>query len=168
MSTGTNKLKASAFVSNPIIRAVPLSNPPIIRVVPLSSSPLQWELEGNVEIRLVVHKPVKTPIPRKPSSVTVLLIPRKSEICGWRLKSAILVQVSRTRRESVATTWLEGIAEYGTGAGDNEAISDLVVSLGEYRKSLEKRERKLGDSARKELDCLVRLIERSPASKRSR
>ena len=86
------------------------------------------------------------------------------------MKSVILVQVSRTRRESVATTWLEGVAEYGTGAGDNEAISDLVVSLGEYRKALEKRERKLGDSARKELDCLRRLIERkrSPASSRSR
>ena len=159
MSTVTNKLKASAFVSNPMIR-----------VVPLSSSPLQWELEGNVEIRLVVHKPIKTPSLRKPSSVTVLLIPRKSEIGGWRLKSVMLVQVSRSRRESVATTWLEGIAEYGTGAGDNEAVSDLVVSLGEYRRSLEKRERKLGDSARKELDCLRRLIERkrSPARSRSK
>ena len=168
MSTGTNKLKASAFVSNPIIRAVPLSNPPIIRVVPLSSSPLQWEMEGSAEIRLVVHKPVKTPISRKPSSVTVLLIPRKSEIGGWRLKSVMLVQVSRARRESVATIWLEGVAEYGTGAEDDEAISDLVGSLGEYRKALEKRERKLGGSARKELDCLRRLIERSSASSRSR
>ena len=157
MSTGTNKLKASAFVSNPIIR-----------VVPLPSSPLQWELESSAEIKLVVHKPVRTPIPRKPSSVTVLLIPRKSEIGGWRLKSVTLVQVSLARRESVATIWLEGVAEYGTGAGDNEAISDLVVSLGEYRKSLEKREKKLGDSARKELDCLRRLIEHSPASSRSR
>ena len=84
------------------------------------------------------------------------------------MESVMLVQISHARRESVATIWLEGIAEYGTGAGDSEAISDLVVSLGEYRKSLEKRERKLGDSARKELDCLVRLIEHSPASSRSR
>ena len=157
MSTGTNKLKASAFVSNPMIR-----------VVPLSSSPIQWEMEDSAEIRLVVHKPVKTPSLRKPSSVTVLSVPRDSEIGSWRLKSVMLVQVSRARRESVATIWLEGVAEYGTGAGDNEAISDLVVSLGEYRKSLEKRERKLGDSARKELDCLRRLIEHSPASSRSR
>ena len=157
MSTVTNKLKASAFVSNPMIR-----------VVPLPSSPIQWESVSSAEIRLVVRKPVKTPGLIKPSSVTVLSIPRDSEIGGWRLKSVMLVQISRARRELVATIWLEGFAEYGTGVGDNEAISDLVVSLGEYRKSLEKRERKLGDSARKELDCLRRLIERSPASSRSR
>lgn len=156
MSTGTNKLKASAFVSNPIIR-----------VVPLSSSPIQWKPKTSLEIRLLVHKPVKTPIIRKPNALTVLSIPRDSEIGGWRLKSVMLVQISRARRESLATTWLEGIAEYGTAEGDSEAIIDLVISLGEYRESLEKREGNLGDSARKELDCLRSLIERSGVSSSS-
>lgn len=153
MGTITNELNASVFVSSPMIR-----------LVPLSSSPIQWESQRSEEIRLVVHKPVKTPNLRKPSSVTVMSIPRDSEIGGWRLKSMMLVEISRARRESVATTWLEGVAEYGTGVGNDEAISDLVVSLGEYRKALEKRERKLGDSARRELDCLRRLIERFPTN----
>ena len=156
MSTGTNKLKASAFISNPMLR-----------VVPLSQSPVLWEMENSVEIKLVIHKPVKTPILRNPNSVTVLSIPRGSEIGDWRLKSVLLVQISHSRSESVATTWLEGVAEYGAGTGDNEAISDLVVSLGEYRKSLEKREKKLGDSTRKELDCLRRLIKFSPINSSS-
>ena len=160
MSTSTNKLKASAFVSNPIIRAVPSLNPSIIRVVPLSSSPLQWEWEGSTEITLVVHKPVKTPNFRKPTSVTILSIPRDSKIAGWHLKSLLLVQMSHTRKGSVATTWLEGIAEYGAAKNESGAITDLVVSLGEYLEALERREKDLGDSARKELNCLLKLIKR--------
>jgi len=88
------------------------------------------------------------------------MLPRDSEIGDWRLKSIILVQIRTTRKEWLATTWLEGIAEYGVGEGGSEAIIDLVVSLGEYRESLEKREVNLGDSARRELDYLRRLIER--------
>jgi len=157
MKTISNKLKASAFVSNPGIQ-----------VDSLSSFPIQLELKISPEIRLVVHKPGKTPSLRKTSSLTVLSIPRNSEISGWCLKSVMLVQVSRAQKESLAMIWLEGVAEYGTGEGDSEAITDLVVSIGEYRESLEKREKKLGDSARKELDCLRRLIERSSASSHSR
>ena len=149
MSTVTNLLKASAFVSNPMIR-----------VVPLLSSPIQWESESSAEIRLVVHKPVKTPNLRKPSSMTVLSIPRDSEIAGWHLKSLLLVQISHTQKGSVATTWLEGIAEYGAAKNGSEAITDLVVSLGEYLEALERREKDLGDSACNELNCLRRLIKR--------
>ncbi len=149
MSTVTNLLKASAFVSNPMIR-----------VVPSLSSPIQWESESSVEIRLVAHKPVKTPNIRKPSSVTILSIPRDSEIAGWHLKSLLLVQISHTQKGSVATTWLEGIAEYGATKDESGAITDLVVSLGEYLEALERREKDLGDSARNELNCLRRLIKR--------
>ena len=42
-----------------------------------------------------------------------------------------------------------------------EAIIDLVISLGEYHESLEEHEEDLGDSARRDLDCLRRLIRRS-------
>ena len=157
MSTVTNKLEASAFVSNPVIQ-----------VVPLSTSPIQWELESSAEIRLVVHKPVKTPNLRKPSSVTILSIPRNSEIVGWHLKSLLLVQINHTQKESVATTWLEGIAEYGVAKNESGAIIDLVVSLGEYLEALERREKNLGDSARKELNYLRRLIGRSQTGSSSR
>jgi len=149
VSTVTNLLKASAFVSNPMIR-----------VVPSLSSPIQWESESNAEIRLVVHKPVKTPNLRKPSSVTTLSIPRDSKFAGWHLKSLLLVQISHTQKGSVATTWLEGIAEYGAAKNESGAITDLVVSLGEYLEALQRREKDLGDSACKELNYLRRLIKR--------
>ena len=73
------------------------------------------------------------------------------------------MQIRYTPKEYVAATWLEGIAEYGAAQGQTEAVADLVVSLGEYKESLEKRETKLGDSARRELDYLRRLIKRVPS-----
>lgn len=134
---------------------------PEIRVVSESNPSVELVPETGPEIRLVVHKPGGTPRLRRVSAVTVVSILRDAEIRGYRLKLAMLVELHRARRESLATTWLEGVAEYGTGKTDDEAITDLVVSLGEYRECLEKRERSLGNSARKELDCLRRLIERS-------
>lgn len=151
MDTASNELVSLPYVCTPKIRAVSLP-----------SSSIPWSSETSSEIRLLVHKPVKTPRLYKLSSITVLSIPRDSEIVGWHLKSLLLVQVSHTRRGSLATTWLEGVAEYGTGKDQAEAVTDLVISLGEYCKSLEKQEDKLGDSARKELNCLRRLIKRSP------
>ena len=150
MEVVSNKVDAAAFVSSPEVWVTPSSNPAI-----------QCKLETGQDIRLLVHKPIKTPSLRRPNSLTVFSILPNSEMGGWRLKSVLLAQVSRARRESLAVTWLEAVAEYGTGKGDGEAITDLVVSLGEYLESLEKRAKKLGSSAQRELDCLRRLIERS-------
>lgn len=108
------------------------------------------------KIRITAHKTAKTP-----KVVMALTIPRDTLIAGWFLKSLLLVQVKPARRGSVATTWLEGIAEYGAAENETDAITDLIISLGEYREALERRQRKLGDSARKELDYLRKLIERS-------
>jgi hypothetical protein len=66
----------------------------------------------------------------------------------------------RVGREWVATTWLEGVLEYGNGATANDSLADLIVSIGEYRESLERREEDLGDSALRELSYLRRLISR--------
>ena len=154
MSTISSQLTASAFFSSPEIGLVALSSPPI-----------RFDWLTNPEFKpLVLHKPVKTPNPRKADSLTVpayLVISNDSQIGDWRLKSVMVVQLRRTRKQWLATTWLEGVAEYGTAETDGEAITDLVVSLGEYRESLEKREKKLGDSARNELAYLRNLIERS-------
>lgn len=150
MNTASNGLITSAHVYDRQVQVVPLSSPLI---------QLSWST--SPQIRLTVHKPVKTPSVRKPNTLTVLAIPRDSEIGGWRLKSVMLVQISHSRRGSAATTWFESVAEYGTGQGEAEAITDLVVSLGEYLEALEKRQKELGDSAQKELDYLRRLINRT-------
>ncbi len=172
----SNELQPSVFVSSPEICVVPslssLIQPfvfvssPEICVVPSLSPLIQLKSETSPDIRLVVHKPGKTLIRRKPNTVTVLALPKDTErdIAGWLLKSVLLVQIRRTAKEFVATTWLEAIAEYGVGKAESEAITDLVVSLGEYRQSLEKREANLGDLARRELDYLRRLIEPLPGN----
>ena len=125
------------------------------------SCPVELNWATSAEIKLKPHKPIKTPNPRKLDSLAVLCIPRDSTIDDWRLKSLMVVQLRRMRKECLATTWLEGMAEYGTGYTDGEAITDLVVSVGEYRESLKQREERLCDSAQRELALLRKLIERS-------
>lgn len=149
MSTIGNELARRAFVTGPEIR-----------IGPLLSSPIEVNWQTSPQIEFEVGKAQKTPNPRKADSLTVVAVPRDSKMGGWRLKSLIVVQIRRVGRESVATTWLEGIPEYGAGKADGDAIVDLVVSLGEYLESLQKQQGNLGDSVRKEMDYLGRVIER--------
>jgi len=177
--TNNNEMPSSAFVSNPEICVAAVPSPPInsafvsnpeIRVAAVPSLPIKLKSETSSEIIFIMHNPGNTLTSGKPNTVklthgrfntlTVFTLPRDSEIGDWRLKSIILAQIRHTRKEWLATTWLEGIAEYGVGEDTSDAIIDLVVSLGEYRESLEKQEANLGDSAQRELDHLRRIIER--------
>ena len=148
MNTVSNALSDLPFVSD--------SN---IRVMPSSSIPAEITPETSPEIMITFCKTGTTRTQRRQSSLTVLAIPGGTKISGWHVKSVMLVQVSRTRKESVATIWLENVVEYGVGKKDNEAIIDLIVSIGEYKQSLEKLKKKLGDSSRKDLENLCKLIE---------
>ena len=94
----------------------------------------------------------------------VPILKKEVGIPGWRVNSTLLIQLERTQKQSLATMWLEGVAEYGAGEDDNEAIMDLITSLAEYRECLEEREQNLGDSSRKELACLRNLIERDASN----
>ena len=149
--TISNQLSPKAFVHS---RRIQINRwvSPHIDLSPTTSPNIKYE----------ALKPARTPSSRKYNSITVLSIPRDTEIEGWRLKLVTLVRVYPRRKESVAMTWLEGAAEYGVGMNESEAITDLVVSLGEYREALEKQENKLGVSTQKELNCLRNLIERAP------
>lgn len=110
----------------------------------------------------VIYSPVRTPNLRKADSLTVFAIPQDTSIKGWHLKSALLGHLRPVRKQWIATTWLEGVEEYGTGKTESEAVVDLVTSLGEYRLSLEKREKNIGELTKRELGYLRRLIEPSP------
>ena len=150
MANASNELTQAPFVYNFRIRG---------KFLP--SSPIPSFFETGPQIKMTVHKAVKTPKIRNLRSVTVLCTPGDMLIADWHLKSLLLVQLTPARKGSVATAWLEGIAEYGTAENETDAITDLVISLGEYREALERREENLGNSARRELDYLRRLIERS-------
>jgi len=145
----SNELNASAFVSSAVLTLEPT-------IIPF----IQWQSQGSPEMDYAVRESIQTPIVTTPQSVTVLSIPMDTELAGWYIKSLLLTEIQHTPEGSIAKTWLEGVCEYGTSKDENEALSDLVTSLGEYRESLEDREDSLGESARKDLIYLRKLIDR--------
>ena len=147
----SNELQRSAFVSSPEV-TIRLRFSPEIRL----------ESHSSPKIRFQSLQSASTLTRGNASTLTVLALPGDAKIAGYLLKLVILVQIRRTSTEYLATTWLEGLEEYGMGETESEAIADLVVSLGEYRESLERREPSLGHLARMELDHLRRVIEPSP------
>lgn len=96
---------------------------------------------------------------RRPLSVVPLL--RGDVVGNWRMDATLLIRLQRGPKRWVATTWLEGVTEYGEGSTQTEATVDLIQSLGEYCESLRRREGKLGVSARRELAHLCRMLQRS-------
>ncbi len=94
------------------------------------------------------------------SGLISLIIPQDTKISDLRLQSLLVVQIRQTQEGVLAETWLEGVYEYGAGQDASAAVTDLIVSLGEYLGVLENRQGKLGDSAKHEFDALRRLIKR--------
>ncbi|MBI4298531.1 MAG: hypothetical protein HY666_02070 [Chloroflexi bacterium] len=114
----------------------------------------------NAPMNITVHKALKTPLPRAIETLTTFPLLATSVIQNWRLKATLMVQLRHKHKMWSATTWLEGVAEYGTGKTADEALVDLIVSLGDYLESLKKRKARLGASALEELKHLESLIER--------
>lgn len=75
----------------------------------------------------------------------------------WRLASDLVVEVKMTGSAIVAIH--HGVDEYGIGDTVDAAIEDLLTSLADYRLSLEKREDRLADKPRRDLDTLRKLLE---------
>lgn len=147
MTTVSSPLPLSTIRSTDVISSKAYSSPAV---------KLQSHRTGYVKVTSL--QTAKTPVFRRGESVTVCAIPPGDPaIEGWRLKSALLVQIRWTRKQCLAITWLEGVSEYGAGATEAEAIEDLIVSIGEYRDLLERREANLGNP--KELAYLRTLIE---------
>jgi hypothetical protein len=119
-----------------------------------------WFFRNSENVRLEVAASAGTPATADVSSLTVLSIPKDTEISGIHLRSILLVQIRRTQEGILAETWLEGVYEYGTGQDDTQAIIDLVISLDEYLRVLNRKKKQLGASARKELDALRKLVGR--------
>ena len=91
-------------------------------------------------------------------SLEMRLLHEEYEVCGYKLKTQLLVELRQTWQQCLASTGLEGVIEYGVGKSDTEAIVDLVSSLGDYKASLMKRKDTLGQSAIHDLEFLERLI----------
>lgn len=74
------------------------------------------------------------------------------------MSTSLMVNIEVSEQGWLATTYLAELAEYGFGTSQEDAISELLTSLSDYRVSLEKREERLGPSAKDELTKLRGLI----------
>lgn len=110
------------------------------------------------DITLVGIQSIGTPVPYQISTITVFPIHKDQVISGITIKSVIVIQLIPIQEGVLAETWLEGVYEYGVGENDTKAIEDLIISLNEYLIVLNKNRDTIGDSAKKELDALQRLI----------
>ena len=92
--------------------------------------------------------------------VGIATIPKGTIIGGGPWKTR-LVSVAELRREGskiVATNY--NVDEYGIGDSSEEALADLLVSLVDYRASLEKRENRLAAKEQSDLAWLKTLLEK--------
>lgn len=143
-----NETGRDSFVSTPSIHFTPVSSP-VVQSSFLSSS----------QVVFTVAPSVATPIVPMVGAVSLVSLPVDLELGGWRLKCLLLALLETTLSGTIASTWLHGVSEYGTGETEQEALADLVDSLGEYLQSLEERETRLADIALEELNHLRTLIE---------
>lgn len=76
----------------------------------------------------------------------------------WRLGLDLIVEIRREGSNIVAID--HSVDEYGVGKSSEEALADLLLSLVDYRLSLEKRENRLAAKERGDLTQLRRSLER--------
>ena len=143
-----NETGRGSFFSTPGIDFTPVSSP----VVPSS-------FVSSSHMVVTVAPSVATPSVPMVGAVSLVSLPAGLDLGGWRLKCLLLALLETTLRGTIASTWLHGVSEYGTGETEEEAVGDLIDSLGEYLQSLEGRETRLADVALEELNHLRTLIE---------
>ena len=89
----------------------------------------------------------------------LLLLPRGHTWKNGQLKTSLLVNFGFDHDGWVATAYLgTDILEYGIGNSQASAVMDLLVSLAEYRESLEKRQDRIGQLGQEELRYLQTLV----------
>ncbi len=147
--TISNELRSTPFATNPQIFLKYERTPDI-----------SFTFSNSPRIIFNIMGTVKSPVLESESGLTLLLVPRDTHIDDLCLRSFLLVKILQTKEGVLAESWLEGIYEYGSGQIASEAVIDLIISLGEYLDSLEEREARLGESAKRELDALRKLVTR--------
>lgn len=113
---------------------------------------------GSSAISIAPFKPSAETDAGQSESLEMRLLYTGHPVGAYKLKADLLVEIRRTWEQCIASTWLEGVIEYGAGNSDTEAIVDLVSSLGDYRISLMRRKDSLGESAKRDLELLQQLI----------
>lgn len=92
--------------------------------------------------------------------VGIVQIPKDTIIGGgpWKIKLDSVAELRREGSDIVVIHY--DVDEYGIGKTPEEAVADLLVSLVDYRASLEKREKRLAAEGQADLALLRGLLER--------
>ena len=77
---------------------------------------------------------------------------------GYELKSDLSAEIEHSSEGWAATVEVECLFEYGWGGTEEEAIGDLVCSLGEYRLSLMDYRKELGGCSERCLELLEDMV----------
>jgi hypothetical protein len=155
---------AVIFTHEPLtIQYFPSGESFLVRYIP--SDEISLFLQPFVpDLKLVGIGSIGTPIPET-TTLKVLSLHKDQIIAGIKIKSVMLVQLRYVPEGVLVETWLEGAYEYGVADSDIGAIEDLVISLNEYLSILINNKESLGDSAKKELNTLQRVIGSDTADK---
>ena len=86
------------------------------------------------------------------------VLPKGRRGCHHQLKADIPAEIEHSSEGWAATVEVECLYEYGWGATEEEAISDLVCSLGEYRLSLLDYRKELGGCSERCLELLEDMV----------
>ena len=159
-------LPVEAYVSSPPFPApdvLSLPSPDLGSDVLVTSPDIPLgKVSQSKPLRYRTTKRTGTLAARYTNSIAVIPLQARSVLGDWRLKLVLVVRVQQVRRNWLATTWLErDLEEFGTGDTVDEAIQDLIDSIGEASEVLERRRAGLADSAIKQLDVLNRFVERA-------
>lgn len=76
----------------------------------------------------------------------------------YQLKAELTVEMEHSSEGWAATVEVEGLYEYGWRATEEEAIDDLVRSLGDYKLWLIERKSNLADCSARDLELIEGMV----------
>ena len=88
----------------------------------------------------------------------VKALPKGWSSKGHTLKADMEVEVEQTAEGWGATVEVECLFEYGWGGTEEEAINDLVSSLGDYKLWLMERKDNLADCSSRDLELIEGMV----------
>ena len=86
------------------------------------------------------------------------VLPKDRRGCHHQLKTDLTAEIEHSTEGWAATVEVECLFEYGWGDTEQEAIDDLICSLGEYRLSLMDNKKKLGGCSERCLALLEDMV----------
>ena len=86
------------------------------------------------------------------------VLPKGRRGCHHQLKTDLTVEIKQTSEEWFATVEIECLYEWGVGETEEQAIDDLVCSLGDYKLWLDKHRDNLAECSSRDLELIENMV----------